>query len=214
MEETKTVDEVKEEFLAIVAGEVSAINNHELIRDWNSVPRMLRKALLETLYNPRFEHSLVVETGGYKSQKDFLKRVVRKLEKDSRCDVSIVAKEICRKTTPRSLGSVIGLVDVRVEELGFDEEVTLGEILNRAGLIRLNLVPPEAALQIHDSYRRDPFSTLLREGVTVAMEPVKTSSGGRVFYLTSEANYILTITTKSANQRWGPKEHFLFAQHH
>jgi hypothetical protein len=102
----------------------------------------------------------------------------------------------------------ISLVRMSVDQLGFHKGATLQQIDQSARFLRLELCPPEVALQLRIQYLSQPFGEVLR----VAMDPVFDANGKPNIYGVANDRDGLKLVSYSADPAtvWGSDSFFLF----
>jgi len=102
----------------------------------------------------------------------------------------------------------VGLVNVSVDELGFDSATRYNAICARAKERGLELCPPEVGPQLRLQYLDQP----LGEWVRVAMEAIRDSGGGlHVFHVAHpNAGLWLGSSSDGPGDLWPPDDRFVF----
>jgi hypothetical protein len=124
-------------------------------------------------------------------------------------EIGSYASELLDKVQVAETETEARLVQVTIKDLGFKESATYNEIVARAKELGLDLCPAEVGPKLRLEYAGQPKG----EYLTVAMEPIVDSSGGRrVFCVDRNGSGERWLSTDcvSGDDRWSAGHRFVF----
>lgn len=165
----KLIVTVPAEWLGTLVDLVEKLCGEEGLKWLTALKRFLRKEDAWVVYKWQVWKKILLGTG-LQNADDFRSAIHR-----SGCEIVKWADVFLKSPTfsAKKVSTVLELVKVRVEELGFAKSTTYSQICDRATELGLNICPCEAVPQLRLQYLYQPS----HEWIVVATEPLITSGG-------------------------------------